>query len=71
MGIIVVVFIIIGTAGNTISFITWTMETKYKPFTGTMYLRVLALPDKLVLCSSATEFAVFKLFPYDTSDPNE
>ena len=71
MGIIVVIFIITGTAGNLVSFLTWTMGTKSQKFTGTMYLRVLALSDTLVLYSSATEFAVFKLFKIHLRDMND
>ena len=68
LGVVVIVFSIFGIFGNVISFTTWTFGKKCQTFPGTMYFRTVALSDTLVLCSSATHFAVLTMFGIELKD---
>ena len=68
IGVVVLVFSILGIFGNVISFTTWTFGKRCQTFPGTMYFRTVALSDTLVLCSSAAHFIVLTMFGIELKD---
>ena len=50
------------------SFIRWPKGKSCKNFPGTMYLRVLALSDTVVLCFPAIQFCVLMMFEIQLKD---
>ena len=63
LGICLVIIIVLGIFGNTLSFIIWTKGNRCSSRRGSIYLRLLALSDILVLCIPALELTVALLKP--------
>ena len=61
-GVVLIVIVVLGVAGNVTSLITWTKGRRCNRFPGSIYLRILALSDALVLCFPATQFAILMTF---------
>ena len=68
LGVTLAVIIVLGTAGNISSFLTWTKGRNCKNFPGTMFLRVLALSDTVMMCFPAVQFSLILMFKMDLKD---
>ena len=63
LGICLVIIIVLGVFGNTLSFIIWTKGKRCSSNRGAVYLRFLAISDILVLCIPTLELTIALLKP--------
>ena len=67
-GLILSLIICLGSFGNTLSFLVWTMGRRCKKLPGGIYLRALAISDNLALVAPALGLAVSFLSGYNPAD---